>query len=287
MDDKYKILKPYILLLPALIVLIVLFLGGLVSAIAQSLGYFPLIGLEEFTLHYFVAVLTDAQFLAALRFSIYISLLSSLLSVILGVFLAYQLLKLADDNSFISAIYKLPIIVPYLAATLMVFLIFSQSGILSRILYNLNIIDNMNLFPKMVFDNNGIGIILTYFWKQLPFVTLVVLTVLKNINTSWEEVASNLGASGWQIFWNIYFPISLPSISSAFIIIFAFSFGAYEVPYLLGPTFPRALPVLAFQRYNSLDLSQRPYAMVIAVTLAAISFVLMLIYKKLIKISKL
>jgi putative spermidine/putrescine transport system permease protein len=77
----------------------------------------------------------------------------------------------------------------------------------------------------------------------------------------------------------------MPSIASAFIIIFAFSFGAFEVPYLLGPTFPRTLPVLAFQRYNSLDLSNRPYSMVIAVTLAAVSFALILIYKKLIKLS--
>ncbi len=283
--EKYKFLKPYFLLLPALIVLIGLFLGGVISALAQSFGYFPLIGLKKFTLNYFYEVWTDPQFLSALKFSIYTSLLSSMLAVIIGVFLAYQLLKLAKDNSFISAIYKLPIIVPYLAAILLIFLLFTQSGILARILYKLSIINDMNEFPRLIFDKYGVGIILTYIWKQIPFVTLVVLTVLKNINSCWEEVASNLGASGWQIFWHIYIPLSMPSIASAFIIIFAFSFGAFEVPYLLGPTFPRTLPVLAFQRYNSLDLSNRPYSMVIAVTLAAVSLVLILIYKKLIKLS--
>src|SRR6056297_3645789 len=97
--DKYKFLKPYFLLLPALIVLIGLFLGGVISALAQSFGYFPLIGLKNFTLSYFHEVWTDPQFLSALKFSLYTFLLSSLLAVIIGVFLAYQLLKLAKDNS--------------------------------------------------------------------------------------------------------------------------------------------------------------------------------------------
>ena len=46
-------------------------------------------------------------------------------------------------------------------------------------------------------------------------------------------------------------------------IIFAFSFGAYEVPFLLGPTTPNALPVKAYIEYSSPELFNRPYAMVI------------------------
>ena len=54
----------------------------------------------------------------------------------------------------------------------------------------------------------------------------------------------------------------MPAISTAFIIIFAYAFGAYELPFLLGATLPRAFPVQAYMEFLSPDLSHRPYAMV-------------------------
>ena len=54
----------------------------------------------------------------------------------------------------------------------------------------------------------------------------------------------------------------MPAVSTAFIIIFAYAFGAYELPFLLGATLPRALPVQAYMQFLSPDLRHRPYAMV-------------------------
>lgn len=273
--------QPYILLLPALVLLVGLFLGGVTLALVQSLGYFPLVGLKEITFQYYFEVWSSPEFLAALGYSLYLSFVSSVIAVIIGVFLAYQLIKLPQEHWLIKLIYKLPIIVPHIIASLLVFLFLTQSGLLSRVLYQLGFIEKLQDFPRLVFDRWGIGIILVYIWKEVPFIALVTYTVLKHINNSFSEVAANLGASRWQIFWNIYFPLSLPSIGSAFIIVFAFSFGAFEIPYLLGPTYPKTLPVLAYQKYISSDLLQRPYAMVITMTLTIICLGLIYLYKKL------
>ena len=281
--QKNNILKPYILLLPALIVLLILFLGGVIAAVAQSLGYYPLLGLEEITLEYYSEVLTDSRFLSSLAYSLYISFVSAVLSVILGVLLAYNLFKLSGDHKIISLLYKLPIIVPHIVVALLIFLLFTQSGFFSRLLYHLNIIEEMQDFPYLIFDSGGRGIIMSYLWKQIPFVALITFTILRNINKNWEQVARNLGANRWQVFWHVYFPLTLPGIGTAFIIVFAYSFGAYEIPVLLGPTNPRPLSVLAYQRFSSLDLLQRPRAMVITVVLALICIVLVLFYKKLLK----
>ncbi|WP_018249566.1 ABC transporter permease [Orenia marismortui] len=278
---KYSIIKPYILLTPALIILFGLFLGGVILALAQSFGYFPLLGLNTFTLKYYIEIFTSTEFLDALRYSFYISFVSSFLAVVIGVFLAYQLVRLPKEYKLVRLIYKLPIIVPHIIASLLVFLFFTQSGLIARILYHFGIIKGLESFPQLVFDRWGIGIILVYLWKEIPFVVLVVYTVLNNINNSFEQVAANLGASQQQIFWNIYLPLSLPSIGSSFIIVFAFSFGAFEIPFLLGSTYPKTLPVLAYQSYVSSDLLQRPYAMVIAITLTVICLGLIYIYKKL------
>ncbi|WP_051412213.1 ABC transporter permease [Halonatronum saccharophilum] len=281
-----KKLIPYILLLPSLSIIVLLFLGGLIIALTQSLGYFPLIGLNNISLEYFRGIFNDEQFISSLGYTLYISVVSSTLSVIIGVLLAYQLLKLPKENKFISTIYKLPIIVPHAVGSLIIFIIFTQSGSLSRIFYSFGFIEDISSFPRMVFDPWGIGIILVYLWKQIPFVALMVYTILRGINSSWEGAALNLGANKRQIFWNIYLPLSMPTILSSFIIIFAFSFGAFEIPFLLGPTNPRTLPVLAYHRYTSLNIQQRPYAMAILITIAVISTFLIILYKKVVDLSR-
>jgi len=275
---------PYLLLSPALIVLLLLFLGGVILGLSQSLGYFPVLGLEDPTFKYYLEVWSSTEFLHSLAFSLFISFVSASLTTVIGVFFAYQLLKMRNENKIINFLYKLPIIVPHIIASLMIFLILTQSGILSRFAYHLGIIDEIAQFPRLVFDKNGFGIIAAYLWKQIPFVGLMVYTVLKQINGSFEAAAKNLGASESQVFREIYLPLTAPSIASAFIIIFAFSLGSFEIPYLLGPTYPQTLSVLAYKNYISLDLTQRPYTMVIAMSLTMITVILIIIYRKILSL---
>lgn len=281
---RFKKWYPYLLLSPALLVLVVLFLGGVILGLSQSLGYFPILGLEDPTFSYYIEVWSSSEFFHSLIFSLFIAFTSSVLTVIIGVFFAYQLVKLKGKNKIINLLYKLPIIVPHIIASLMVFLILTQSGILSRIAFQLGFIEEISEFPRLIFDKFGIGIIAAYLWKQIPFVILVVYTVLKHINNSFEAAARNLGASSSQVFKEIYLPLAAPSIGSAFIIIFAFSLGAFEIPYLLGPTYPQTLSVLAYKNYISLDLTQRPYTMVIAMSLTMITVILIIIYRKILSL---
>lgn len=275
-----KEIKPYILLLPAAIVLLGILTSGIVIALSQSLGYMPIIGLREITLKYYISIITDKGFLESLKFSLNISLFSSAIAVIVGVGLAYSMLINKHRKSIEKILYILPIIVPHTVAAFLMFNILSQSGLLPRILYYLGILKTQSDFPGLIFDKFGIGIILCYVWKEIPFVAMVVYTFISNINKSFEEAALNLGASRRQFFWHVMLPLTWPSIISSFIIIFAFSFGAFEVPYLLGPTTPKTLPVKAFIEYSNPDILNRPYAMALNVVLAVISLIIVWIYDK-------
>lgn len=250
----------------------------------QSFGHFSAIGLTEFTLKYYKDVLTDKDFLLSLRFSLYISLLSSMIAVIVGVLLAYSILRSKYKKGIEDVIYKLPIIVPHSVAALLVYNVLAQSGILPRLLYNLGIISNQTSFPSLIFDRKGIGIITAYLWKEIPFIAMLVYTVLSNINDKLSEAALNLGANRRQVFWHILLPLIMPTILSSFIIIFAFSFGAFEVPYLLGPTSPKTLPVKAYIEYTNPDLTHRPYTMAINMILTLCSLVLVWLYTKTFKL---
>lgn len=277
MNNKYK---PYIMLIPVMIVILGIFVNGLIMAFMQSLGYFKAIGLTEFTFKYYKEVLTSQGFLSSLGFSVYIATISSVIAVVLGVILSYCILRSTHRKGIEEAVYKLPIVVPHIVAALLVYNILAQSGILPRILYSIGIIKHQSQFPSLLYDKNGIGIIIAYIWKGIPFVAMVVYTILSNINNKLSQVAFNLGANNRQVFFYVLLPLIMPSILSSFIIIFAFSFGAYELPFLLGPTSPKALPVKAYVEYTNPNLANRPYAMVINMILTIVSLILVWLYNK-------
>jgi len=275
MIDRKTKLRPYIMLLPLLVFIVGIFITGIVFGLFQSFGYYPAIGLKTFTIDYYINIFSDDNFLSSLKFSVYTSLVSSFLSVIFGLILAYTLVSSSKNtkNRFIN-VYKLPIMVPHTIAALLTFMLFTQSGLMSRIFYSLGIISEMSEFPHLIFDKNGFGIILAYLWKGMPFITLITYDVLQELNEKYSKVAANLGSNKYQIFWHVLLPLIIPTIASGFIIIFAFSFGAYEIQYLLGASTPKALPILSYIYYNSVNLEDRCNAMVINVCISICSFIL-------------
>ncbi|MCG8541961.1 MAG: ABC transporter permease subunit [Clostridia bacterium] len=279
-----KKFKPYVMLAPVMFIILGIFTMGLALGFFQSLGYFPAVGLKEFTLRYYKEVLTDIGFLDSLKFTLYTSFVSSTLALIIGVLLAYSIFQSKSRKGVLYTIYKLPVIVPHSIAALLVFNVLTQSGILARVLFYLGIISEQTQFPSLIFDQNGIGIIISYLWKGIPFIAMTVYTVLSNINDKLTDAALNLGANRRQVFWKILLPLLMPSILSSYIIIFAFSFGAFEIPYLLGPTSPKLLPVKAYIEYINPDLSHRPYSMVINMVLASYSLILVWFYSKTFKL---
>ena len=278
MDGKKKRLKPYLYLLPVMAILFFIFTFGLAISILQSLGYQSGTEFSGVTLDYYRQVFQSRGFLSGLFFSLRIALISSFLAAVLGVSIAYLLVMQKKPWPKLTALLKLPIIVPHLVAAFLIFTLFSQSGLVARLGVLLGLMEESRQFPALIFDPQGIGVILAYVWKGAPFIFLIVYQVLRSIEKDMVEAAMNLGARGWDLFFRIFLPLSLPSVFSSFIILFAFSFGSYEVPFLLGPTAPRALPVLAYVEYTNPDWSNRPYAMAINMVLAGTSVTLVWLY---------
>src|SRR5690606_1421246 len=132
--------------------------------------YFKAVGLTDFTLKYYKEVLCSKGFLESLKFSLKTSLVSSLIAIVLGILLSYAIFQLKGKKVLVENLYKIPIAVPHLVAALLVYNILSQSGILPRILYGAGLIADQGQFPSLLYEKNGIGIIIAYVWKEIPFV---------------------------------------------------------------------------------------------------------------------
>lgn len=275
-------LKPIILLLP-FILLIGLFCIGVLNGIMQSFGIIPAFNMNTPTLKYYIETFQNKGLMQSVGYSLWIASASSVLSTFIGVFLCYVIVSLKKTKSAWINVIKLPVLIPHMVVAVFIISIFSQTGLLSRLLFQMGIISSQESFPKLLFDNKGIGIILAYLWKEIPFVCYFVMAVMSSISESLEQAALCLGATRSKSFFNITLPLCMPTIRNAFFIIFAFSFGAYELPFLLGSTLPKALPVQAYIEYTHPDLQHRPYAMVLNVIMIALSFLICISYFKYLK----
>jgi len=272
-----KKITPYILLVPQLI-LGAIFIIGLGTGIIQSLGVIPAFGLTEPTLKYYKEILTRSDILQSLKYSLYIAFVSAFFATSIGTILCAILVNLRQVKGKVMRVVQIPIIVPHVIVALFAINILSQNGILARIEAQLGLISDQQQFPLLLYDGHGIGVILAYLWKEIPFIVYFVIALMANISDSLGEAATNLGANRIQVFWKITLPLCMNTILSGFLIIFVFALGAYELPFILGATLPRALPVLAYIEYSKPDLLARPYAMAINGLMIAVSCSVAVIY---------
>ena len=272
-----------LLLAPALVILGGLFLGGLGVAALRSFGYMPILGLTEPNLDAYRTILTDTALWQSLGRSLYIAGTSTRISAVLAVAAALLIRSIGPGRRALTFLFQLNLTMPHLVGAIGVLLLLSQSGSFARLAFAAGLIERPGEFPALVYDRASIGIIVQYIWKELPFIGVIVLANMRGLGTAYENAARSLGASRWQAVRHVLLPMILPGTAAASAIVFAFVFGAYEIPALLGTHFPQALPVLAYDTFTDPDLTRRPEAMAMAMLITAVSALLIWAYMRLLR----
>ena len=273
-----RTLKIWLLLTPALMVIVILFLGGLLLGLARSFNYMPVIGLTDFNFDAYINVFSNYEFYQSVGLSLYIAVTATVIATILAVASALLLRETFAGKRIVTFFFQLNLTIPHIVGAVAMLFLLTQSGFLARVTHFFGIIDRPVDFPIMIFDDYSLGIIIQYVWKEKPFMGLITLAILQSIGDDYEEVAQSLGANRWQRLFHVIIPLITPGVMRAYVVAFAFTFGAFEVPYLIGKTYPTVLPVLAYHRYTDVDLKLRPEAMAMALVLAAISTILIFTY---------
>ena len=274
--ERFRIV---LMLAPALTVLIVLYLGSLILALLQSFGYAPVYQINTFpTLRYYAELFNTPSFWTSMFYTFYYALVPTALGLVISIFLALTMRKRFPRKAAFQYVYKLPLMIPYLVGVSLTVLMFSNGGVLARILHALGIIDNPSQFPRILYDHSGLGVMIVYIWKQVPFMTLIIYSVLLGLGPESEEASATLGASRWQTFRHVTLPQIMPGIITGTAIVFAFNFGSFETPYILGGGFPNTLPVEAWRGFDDADYSRRLGAMAIVMIITLISGGLLFTY---------
>ncbi len=271
-------IRTVLLLLPALLVVTALFLGGLFLAVKESLGYEPVIGQTALSLDAYRALLDDTEVRRSIALTVRLALTATAFSAALGVACALLIRRLRWGRRAAAFVFQLALPVPHVVGALAAFLLLDQAGLLSRLLHAVGLVGAPASAPELTMDGFGFAIVAEYVWKETPFIGVVVLAALAGGIAELEDVAGTLGAGPLRRFRHVVLPLITPAVLSTSVIVFAFSFGSYEVPFLLGRSFPTTLPVVAYQSYTQTDITDHVRGAAINVTITAIVALIVLLY---------
>lgn len=253
---------------PVLLIVIGLFGTGLASAFLESMTDRAT---GAMTARAYSAVLRDEEFRASLALTMWVSTVSTALATAAGVGIALLIARLTAGRSLTYALLQAPMAVPHLAMSIALLMLIAPSGWIARVMNAAGLVSDPASLPALVYDRYGIGIILAYLAKEIPFIAVVTTALLARIGPEYERVAATLGASRWQRLWHVTLPMLAPGVTSAALMVFAFVFAAFETPFLLGRPYPAMLSVVAQRRYLSLDLNDRPDAIAWALIMTALA----------------
>lgn len=281
--NKVRDRKVIWLVLPTVLVLVTLFVGGFLFGILQSIGFFSVIDQEKQKISFdaYVAAFQNETVRAGIILTFRVAILSTVLSTVIALAISLMISRTKRFQSTLIAITQFNIPIPHVVAATGILLTFSQSGLVSRITNHLGITDGSSDFPIITNDPFGYGIIMSYLWKEIPFMCVLILSALRGPVTNLDETAKTLGAPYGYRLRKVILPYIFPAILSGTIIVFAFSFGSYEVPYLLGEPYPSTVSVVAYQLYTDRDLANRPTAMALATITSVVIGILVYAYMKL------
>lgn len=251
-------------ILPAALLTGFVVLGGVLVLLAQAFGLLPVIGEPSFTVAPFLAA--GPELPGSVLTSLGIAVASTAIAVTVGFGTAVLILQAAARSRLLEWTSTITLPVPHVVGAVAFGLLLSDGGVLPRMLHL-----SGARWPDLVGGPVQLGTVLEFGWKESAFVALVTVSSLATRVTGFDETAASLGAGPVARLRHVVLPLAAPALLIAGAIVFVYTMGTYEVPWLLGSAYPEALPVLSVRLYNGVTLTSRPGAAATAVITLVVS----------------
>jgi multiple sugar transport system permease protein len=239
---------------PALIAIFAVVLLPLVNALILSFQQRDLarpqndafVGLDNY-----IRLATDERFLNSLKATTVFSLTSIAIELPLAIAFALVLTQAFRGRGLARAIIILPWALPaVVAASMWKWIYNADFGALNAVLLQLGLIDEYQVW--LADPNWAMGlIILANVWKETPLTVLLLLGALMAIPTAPYEAARIDGASAWQRFRYVTFPLILPILIVAGLLQLIWGFQTFEIPQIITGGGPQSSTELVSLRIYS------------------------------------
>lgn len=250
---------------------------GLAGVVVASLGYIPPLNLNEFS----VTGFSDVFAWQGVEKSIALTFTTAIVSSYFACFLAFAIIAASWNSRWwkkIELALSPLLALPHVAFAIGFAFLFSPTGFGARALVELFGVSSQSGLsdaPWLVKDPYGIGLTLMLAIKEVPFLLLMSIPILRQLKVCESlKIATSLGYSEAAAWWKIILPQWFAKIRFPMLAVIAYSLSVVDVALIIGPTNPPTFAVLVWQWFNDPDLNLLPRASAGAVILFVIATLL-------------
>ncbi|WP_237485514.1 ABC transporter permease [Vibrio hippocampi] len=263
------------------IVCIVPTVPGLAGVLLAAAGYLPQLGFDTASLDSLVQVLRWPGVEKSVALTVSTTFISSYLALIITFFI---LQSCWHSNAWrkIEWLLSPMLAFPHVAFAIGFAFLFSPTGLVARLWqsslgqssFGQSLLGQVPLGSEslLIHDAWGLGMIAMLVVKEVPFLLLMSIPILNQLNVSRSLImAQSLGYSSYQAWWKVILPQWLVKIRFPLLAVVAYGVSVVDIALILGPTTPPTFSVLVWQWFNDPALSLLPQASAGAVLLFAIA----------------
>jgi multiple sugar transport system permease protein len=203
-------------------------------------------------------IIGDPKFQTAVFFTLLYTLVASVLKFGIGLYLAVLLNQSMPLKALVRSIVLIPFIVPTVLSAVAFWWIFDpQFSIVSWSLKKLGWIDvNIDFLGDAW--NARWSVIFVNVWRGVPFIAISLLAGLQTVPASLYEAATLDGASRWQMFRRVTYPLLTPIVAVVMTFSVLFTFTDFQLIKVLTNGGPAgSTELMATMSYNTAILGSR------------------------------
>jgi putative spermidine/putrescine transport system permease protein len=182
-------------------------------------------------------------------FTLFIVITSTILTGFLSVAIAGAL-TLGETPWLVAALrvmYRWPLFIPFIVAAQCMRTFLAKNGLMNNFLVALGLIEPLQVTSLLDWR----GIIITFVWKQVPFVTLMLAGAMASLDRATIEAGRNLGASRLRVLLEIVLPQVTQTLLVGLVLSFVTMLSVLSVPMMVAGSQPTMLTVDMAFRINS------------------------------------
>jgi len=147
----------------------------------------------------------------------------------------------------LRALYRWPLFIPFIVAAQCMRTFLAKNGLMNNSFVSLGLMEPLQAVSYLDWR----GIIITFVWKQTPFVALLLAGALASLDRATLEAGRNLGASRLRILIELALPQAMPTLLVALVLSFVTMLSVLSVPMMVAGSQPTMLTVDMAFRINA------------------------------------
>ena len=184
-----------------------------------------------------------------IRFTLFIVVTATILTALISVAIA-GVLTLSETPWLIASLrwlYRWPLFIPFIVAAQCMRTFLAKNGLMNNSLVALGVLDPIQTQSFLDWR----GIVITFVWKQVPFVTLMLAGAMASLDRSTVEAARNLGASRLRVLVEIVLPQVAQTLLVGLVLSFVTMLSVLSVPMMVAGSQPTMMTVDMAFRINA------------------------------------